>query len=257
MADGGKYNFERRSAASGERSSNRMRALVVSDSRGAGISRQVNRNQKLATLKKVRVDIRILPGATLRELRNAIANANAFHSYQLIIVVGGICDLTVKSQYDKLNILEYPAHDPDKVVGEFILLRDEFGDKIIFSTISPASLVKYAKVKNNIECLPRELENRLTTSQVKLVQDLEYINSWIKEDNKQSHCTNLDHSKFTTSCSIKKPLQGQKYRKEKFSDKNLYDGLHANSELKTKWHQRTTDVIFQEMNKRFFLGRAD
>ena len=75
----GKSKIGLRLATPCDGTSSRIWALVVSDSRGAGISRQVNRNQKLAFLKKVRVDIRVLPGATPRELWNAIANANAFH----------------------------------------------------------------------------------------------------------------------------------------------------------------------------------
>jgi hypothetical protein len=229
----------------------RIKILIATDSRGSGISNQINRNQNLASLKNVKIDIRILPGAKLDELHRAVNSASVYQNYDLIIIVGGICNLTEKSVWGNLNILDYPVKDLYIVENQLSDIRQQYQDKVIFATIPPASLAKFARVKNNIDSLPSQLEAKLADSQQRLINDIFVLNDWIRQNNIENQCTNLDLNNYNTSKSLKKSPNGGKYRIETFSDKNMYDGLHANMTLKGKWHKRTTDVIYQEISKRF------
>jgi outer membrane biogenesis lipoprotein LolB len=95
---------------------------------------------------------------------------------------------------------------------------------------------------------------KLEEDQLRLNEDIQSLNDWIKRNNTDSQCTNLDLEKINTSCSIKKTKRGIKYRTTTFSDKNMYDGLHGNMPLKEKWHKRTTEVVYQELAKRLNLN---
>ena len=228
------------------------KVLIVTDSRGFGLTLQITRNQRINTLRGAELDVKLYSGATLQELHECIRRANTFKSYDLNIVVGGICNLTERISWSGYNILHYPVKDLSSTKNTFLELREQYQGKVIFATICPAGLTKHARVKNHIDELPQELENLLTENQIRLNRDIEEINSWILENNRQYNCTNIDLSKIAKSQSIKRKLSGEKYRIQHFSDKNLYDGVHGNVLQRERWHKRTVDVIYQELTKRFY-----
>ena len=227
----------------------KKRVLIATDSRGAGIQQQINRNQKLASLDDIKIDIRIIPGAKVNEIHTAIKTACTYHTYDLILVIGGICNLTDRVQWCGLQLLDYSSKDLQEIKGQFVSIREQYASKVIFATIPPASLMKYGQVKNRLEDLTKHIEVSLARKQRRLEKDLKLVNNWIRQNNKAYQATNLDLNKINTSNSIKRDINGVRYRKESFTAKNLYDGLHANMKLKEKWHKRTTDVIYQEMSK--------
>ena len=228
------------------------KALIITDSRGFGISSQIVRNQQINSLKGADIDVKILSGATLQEIQEQTRRACTFKTYDLIIVIGGICNLTEIASWNRLNVLHYPVKDLQSIRATLTELREQFQEKIIFSTICSAGLTKYARAKNYIDQLPKDLEQLLTENQARLNKDIESINDWILANNKEFDCTNIDLNKLSTSQSIKRKFNGEKYRVKHFSDKNLYDGVHGNMAQREKWHKRTIDVIYQELRKRFY-----
>ena len=214
------------------------RLLIITDSRGRGVSTELH---KKPALIPTRIAIRAIPGARLYEIERRITLTEVFQQQDLIIVAGGICDLTVKTNYQGQKLLTYPGVNINEVLGQIETLRHKFGSRLIIATIPPAGLLKYYEYKNPGQELPEQIESQLKEQQTKLLADLREINNYIKENNREANVTNIDLNRMVTSTSIKHSF-GQRYRTERFTAKDLYDGVHANQSLKVKWHKRIADV---------------
>ena len=161
----------------------KKRVLIATDSRGAGIQQQINRNQKLASLDDIKIDIRIIPGAKVNEIHTAIKTACTYHTYDLILIIGCVCNLTERVQWGGLQLLDYSNKGLHEIKGQFLSIRGQYASKVIFATIPPASLVKYGKVKNQLEDLPNHIEVSLSRKQCRLEKDLRLVNNWIQQNN--------------------------------------------------------------------------
>ena len=221
------------------------RLLIITDSRGRGVASALHKKPALIS---TRTAIRAIPGAKLNEIKDRIVLTEVFQQQDLIIVAGGICDFTVKTEHLGLKLLTYPGINIHEVLGQIETLRQNFGSRLIIATIPPAGLIKYYEYKNPGRELPEELESQLKEQQTKLLEDLREINNYIKDSNREANVTNIDLNRMVTSTSIKHTF-GQRYRTERFTAKDLYDGVHANQALKDKWHKRIADVAEVTLNQ--------
>ena len=215
------------------------KVLIITDSRGKGITDEINSRPSLASVK---FDIKILPGVKLNDITQKIRTYSIYQKYDLIVVVAGICELTVKEVNQGLQILTYPGSDIHEIITKLNALRDTYGSNLILATITPASLKKYFEHRNPTKQFPVEREEELKSQQKALIEDIKEINSRIKESNAEANVTNIDLANLTQSRAIKYKF-GRRHRTTKFTDKDLYDGVHSNSVLRKKWHKRTVDVI--------------
>ena len=83
-------------------------------------------------------------------------------------------------------------------------LRAIFGDKINIGTISPASLVKYYKVKNPSPPENKNQSDRLEKEQRALGEDLGRINNFIKDNNTNAGVETINWADYLFRNSLKR-----------------------------------------------------
>ena len=209
--------------------------IIVTDSRGIGIDNFIHLNNLEDDFKIVTIVIRgcdlIRAASIARSLMQSYAHRNCY-----CILFVGICSLTEKERSRSVRAIRYPADNRTiklecitQVLGN---LKTEFGDRVNVPTIIPASLGKFFTFSNPHRKVPSNLQEE----QLQLLDDIKSINDIIKESHIQSVSTTINLAGRFYSSSIKrnrKTKSGAKRRVEKFSDSNLFDGLHLADEIKS------------------------
>jgi predicted ester cyclase len=213
--------------------------LILTDSRGRGLEELLYTHLK--EKPEIEFQVRVYPGATLELIQSKIARLR--RHYDLKIVIAGICNLTQKERESKLKLLTYrecsSKLEATKGTLGKLIAEDQF-----VSTITPASLDAYAKHFNKDR---RQLPDQ-ATEQKKLLEDLDSINSYIKDLSRTKEGLVINLAKQVFKSSRKKRGKSHKtiYR---FEDKDLPDGVHLSNNLKKVWAK----IIATAINKSFDL----
>ena len=223
-----------------------FRCIICTDSRGRGLGDVLNEAeivQKLPEEARQRVGIElqtiIRPGAGIESLINYIAKHPEKNNFDLLIVSAGICNLTTKKTTDdgaaKINYEITNGVDKIKSIVESTIA--EYGKKIHYATITPASLVKFYLYKNRGKQISQEEKNVLEEQQTRLVDDCKEINNFIIKRNTERECPTLRWASQCMRSTKRRQKNSRKLRPTvyKFCDSKLHDGLHPDDTLKKVW----------------------
>jgi hypothetical protein len=144
-----------------------------------------------------------------------------------------------------LNTRSHKVEDACEVLDG---LRQEFGGRINIPTVIPASLSKYHTYSNPGSSIPEGTEEEQTA----LLEDIKIFNNKIKESNLQSSVTTVNLSSRFFNFSIKKNRKSKaktKRRVEKFTDSQLYDGLHLSHEIRPVCFKLIFDSAKRDLQK--------
>jgi hypothetical protein len=208
--------------------------VIITDSRGRGLQNFIDahdlENDFTIVLKTIR-------GCDLRRAASIVRTLLPRYSHRnyYCIVSVGICSFTEKAKSKSKRSITYPLNAREQKVESAIQiisdLKAEFGSRINFPTIIPASLGKFYSYFNPNRSSPSSLEEE----QIALVADLKTVNEKIKQGNQELPTTtiNLCNRFFSSSIKINKRKKSRtKRRVEKFNDSQLFDGLHLSPEAR-------------------------
>ena len=210
--------------------------IVITDSRGKGIEEYIKANDLEDDFAIVTKVIRGCDVSRAAHLARSLISSYQHRNYYCMIFLG-ICSLTELSRTKRSRSIRYPDQTRDSkvqcIIDDLKGLKAEFGDRINYPTIIPASLTKFYSFSNPGKSIPSDLSQE----QNALLEDLNTINSWIKDMNLKSSITstvNLSARFFSKSIKKnRKTKSGAKRRVEKFNDNQLYDGLHLNDGIRS------------------------
>ena len=223
-----------------------MKVLVVTDSRGAGIDAILA--EQITGVANIHYAV--LPGGNFGRIHSYLEQYEDIKSFNYAALIAGICNFTIKTRGGVYyttdeNVRQAKLQEIEENINSLHALLQPA--KVSFATIPPASLDKYLRVKKGIELIPPELVDQQTA----LLEDIYQANQVIKDWNSSQNNILLNIADYTCVNSLKRSRSdGQVYRrKTKFSDKNLWDGVHYNDELSWKINSRIADIIQQELDK--------
>jgi hypothetical protein len=211
--------------------STRSTVIVISDSRGRGLSELIDHSSDIDFIFKV------LPGKTLQDIATVVDEtlSNYQHTYYYCIVLSGICSLTVRS-FTPLNCLRYHLSERESKVAAILDtindLKFKYGARINICTFVPACLIKYFNIKNPDH---PEVPGYLIPEQEALLEDITQINDEIKQFNLNYRNTNINLcGRFVTHSKKKhqRSNSGARRRVTKFKDTELTDGVHFSDSIK-------------------------
>ena len=221
------------------------KVLFLSDSRGTGIDTSLHEREDLSDIDIV---FKIWRGASYRNFEDFLLEENSVN-YALTIVCGGICDFTRKERIqhkgENYSILTYKEeyNSVNLIIPRLTNIRNRLREGVIFATIPPASIVKYANIINKSQ-IPTELTAKFLEDQNRLINDIKKVNEWIINDSKDHQLPLIDwHRPLFPSKTKKRDSNGQTKRIEKFYDNHLVDGVHGDEWIKSKWFKRVFDII--------------
>ena len=210
--------------------------IIITDSRGKGIEDYIKENDLEDDFAIVTKVIRGCDVSRAAHLARSLISSYQHRNYYCMIFLG-ICSLTDISRTKRSRSIRYPdqtrVSKVQCIIEDLKGLKVDFGDRINYPTIIPASLAKFYAYSNPGKSIPADLPKE----QNALLEDLNTINSWIKDTNLQSSITstvNLSARFFSKSIKKnRKTKSGSKRRVEKLNDNHLYDGLHLDSSIRS------------------------
>ena len=215
---------------------------ILTDSRGRGLCEVLDVQQLSEDL-----DLRVQVKSSSKLLRLIAKARDIFKSRPntiYIVIVAGICDLTIIKSYGTIKELQY-HHNEDNILR---MLREiegiyrDYAGSINIATIYPASLEQFYEYHNKIQQLSPDQE------QQKILQkDIQELNKKIIEKNIETAIETINLSGLFHTSSKKKK---EKRRVTKFNSKLLPDGVHPDDTTKTKCHNRVNTVLKAELTKK-------
>jgi hypothetical protein len=121
--------------------------LILTDSRGNGLEPLLQKQFR----HKFEVDIHVTvyKGATLEQIKKKIDRLR--RSFDLIIVIAGICNFTSRVNKNSLNLLSYSQGEGENIVQSVItVIKELFEQNCMVSTITPVSFVNYSTTRNPV-----------------------------------------------------------------------------------------------------------
>ena len=214
--------------------------LIITDSRGRNLLPQLNKHQFIGF--KINFKVLSFPGATIESILKRIERSSRTQSWDLYIIIAGICNLTHRVVTKGHRFLEYKNRKVEECIGAVDQVFDSvLKDNLHICTFTPASLHKYSNYRNDDPSIKEEQDN--------LLQDLERINNHIKKRNISADRATIDLAKQTYSLSLKK--QGSRHKRvTKFTDKELPDGVHPSIKLEKTWAKYIAHMTVQIIRKR-------
>jgi hypothetical protein len=201
--------------------------LIIGDSRVKGLKSLIEPCIGIDTC----ITVNVCSGAKLDDLYNFITKLNKI-AYDLIIVCGGICNLTEKQTIKNNKFLIYKDGTRKKIhVKETLKNIANISNKIVVGNITPACLKQYFKTHNPNSTLTPEKTQEIDQQQDQLIEDIAELNSFITHELQNRH---VNLAKFANTKSLLK--RGPVYkRKIKFNPNKLPDGVHPSPKLKSDW----------------------
>ena len=221
-----------------------LRILIATDSRGANLDVYL-KNTELQ--RHCRIDVQVFRGAPLERLEYKIAQFTKHIKYDLIVVIGGICNLTTRVQEHRQKVLHYhrSLDSLANIKATLIRLDKRYKEKVLVSRIAPAFLLQYYQHHNTNNSEPPK---NLAQQQSHLNDDIEEINYFITGLNKSRGLERLDLDKqaFTYSKKTAKVKGGKRRQRRPVLNLDLAqfpDGVHPSEQLQQKWFARITSVL--------------
>lgn len=221
--------------------------IFGTDSRGRGLEQYIHQNNALTTHT---LHCIIIPGGTLstiiQQVQNKIQSLTQQHNHTTIhcTIAAGICNLTKKTFHQGGMEISY-LRDANNIASIKQTISSTYqtmhSNNIHFNLvhIPPASISKYSEF--NIQHGKLKQSSFTTTDfheqQTTLEQDIQDINNHISTQNQIYSTLSIRWDRDILKC--KKRKRGRNNNNTKisqcFSYSDLYDGVHANSQLKNKW----------------------
>lgn len=207
-----------------------MKILFLSDSRGYGLEAYIKANK---LFKECSCTVVTKKGATIERLATEIDREEK--SFDLFVLVAGICNLTTKDQNTGLLTYESDETKLQSIIQILRELRQKLGEKLIQATIIPACIDKYNnRIQNlrNIEI--SNTSNGTKRDQTNLEQDIKRINLEIIEGNIEHELEAIKLHKCVQRRQLKRVgRSGTKTKRHiKTHYTGLYDGVHPDQNLK-------------------------
>ena len=216
-----------------EQTLQKPRIHVITDSRGV--------NFQTILPKDIISDqifcVTVISGARLQNLTECATRHQ--EKYELQIIAGGICDIT-KKEGNYITFSEDSGRLPqlEKTVKS---ARAALGAKLLFANILYAHVEKHNNFKYN--CVKRKGKGDhispppVTLNQKALEEEVRRANAIIEEEGTSQDLPTikLDQALICNSSKRKNRAKKQTVRTKGISYTHLYDGLHADAQLKTRW----------------------
>jgi hypothetical protein len=167
-----------------------------------------------------------------------VEKASRRTNWDLIIVNGGICNLTRRTSGRQGTSLEYKTSRLEETSQAIDQLINSPGDKVHLCTITPVSLHKYASHLNT-----REGDTDIDLEQQNLLDDIEALNELIKSKNIRRDFPTINLAANVNTNKLKK--QGnRKKRITKFCDTHPKISRSSGPDISQIWPQllSTTSV---------------
>ena len=209
--------------------------LIISDSRGKHLEPLL----KVEASANTEYTVQVIPGATLSNIQRRLQRGTRRNTWDHILVIAGICDLTTRQKNGKNVNINYESRKTEEVCTLIDQLIQTAGN-ISISTIPPASITKYS---TNREETPDS-----QTEQRNLEEDVKTINEHIISKSTELARPVFNLAKISELRSLKK--QGNKRKRiVKFNFNDLHDGLHPSDTLLEKWATFINKVVKRTQNE--------
>ena len=198
------------------------KVVLYTDSRGRNLAKHLIQANPDNNINFV---VQILPGATLETILKRVERSSRRDSWDLCIIIAGICNFTEKKINRGHRYLQYTTRKATETKDIIDQILQSQGNKISISTITPAYLPKYSNYRK---------DQSLLTEQENLLQDIEETNLHIINRNIDRDQPSIHLARLSYTLSLKK--QGPKHKRiTKFIPEDLPDGVHPSSELEQRW----------------------
>lgn len=156
-----------------------QRALLICDSRGEGLNVHLN-------YEKTNIEWRILmlKGRGLQQLVRAAFNESLHHSYNVIVVAGGICDITRRERRERrISVRDgSPQEIVENILREITGELEEIrvnGNNVILASTYGLDLWRY-----NFKLFGSYFNVNLESDQTKIVETVDELNKALAYYNK-------------------------------------------------------------------------
>ena len=188
--------------------------------------------------------VRVLRGASLGKMLTVI-HRSPLSQYALVVVAGGICDVTTKNGPFVTCNWENSEQAVAYIHGRLLSIKHfvtTHGVKVMFVRIPSMSLVQYAS------------SHRIPTAAHKFQQDMVElvtfkVNELITAINAESFLSTISwDSDLIKTSKKKRGKHGQNVKSfRKFHYNSMYDGCHPDEKLRKKWYERLVGVVTKHM----------
>lgn len=233
--------------------------IIAADSRGAGLQKYISSTQ----INNIyNISTTVIPGGKLIKLNQILQENYQTINNQIyqpvsacqVILAGGICNFTSKEHHtggveisytnSETNILDLKSKISE-IYQEWNSPTTKFKICHIPSVSLDKSAINYIEMGKLSH--PKYNSEEKKSQQEMLDKDLKIVNDHILNLNETYNLSSVRWDHSLMKIKIKKRNRNGNGRKRfvKFNYTNLYDGVHANLFLKSKWYE----LIFQSLDK--------
>lgn len=203
-----------------------LRVVLYTDSRGRNLAKHlIHLNQEDYQEVNINFVVQILPGATLDTILKRIERSSRRYSWDLCIILAGICNFTERTANKDHRYLQYTHRKVNETKSIIDQILESQGNKVSISTITPAYIPKYSNYRS---------DQSIEQEQANLLEDIEATNQHIIDRNIERDLPSIHLARLSYTLSLKK--QGQKHKRiTKFNHDDLPDGVHPSTSLEQRW----------------------
>jgi hypothetical protein len=230
--------------------------IIATDSRGRFLERYLASTKpfwhrwQVCTIMK--------PGANLKVLKEEIQKHLHPEKQNIIMLAGGICNLTSKITHRGGVEITYTSTDKvQNITSTLHDISDELSHSntiVKIATIPPVSLDKYSTFQKSKHRLSDSIFSTDTVQQQQrdLEADITQINNTITAINQHNGVRTVNWHRDLLRTSIKKRGWNGQSRKSvtKYTYGKLYDGVHAVEELSTNWFRILCESVVADIEER-------
>ena len=218
-----------------------MNILIIADSRGAGLQAQLNK------LGHATVKVLIQGGAGFEmSVLRSMADIKSYQP-QLIIIISGICDLTVRNRATRVTYLRHTTvkesveHVLNSAKSALDLLRGLGEYRISLATITGIDLTDYNNPRRKNMTTEEYREYNSHNKRNHPQQDT--LNASVLEINRQ--VTLLNQSNSTPTVWLGGVVHTHSKRKTRHYYIRLYDGCHPDLKTQIEWSNQIHKAILR------------
>jgi lysophospholipase L1-like esterase len=199
------------------------KVIIFSDSRGRNLAGHLT---QVTSELNASFEVQTLPGATLDTILKKVERTTRRHTWDLCIILAGICNFTEKVTSRQHRYLQYKTRKVAEVKSTISNIIESQGTKVTICTITPAHLSKYSNHRKDIDNLQEEQDN--------LISDIDEANQHIIDLNISRDLPTINLARLSYTLSLKK--QGPRNKRvTKFNPNELPDGVHPSTALEQRW----------------------
>lgn len=226
-----------------------MHIIFATDSRGANIQHFVEENSNLIKNKHVFHFVIVRGGKVERIVSNVenYINSKKIYKPKMIMFAGGICDLTQKITHSTGTEIIYTPRENivesiTTQLGHFqTRFKAQYNIQVKIACIPPVSLLKsdtFAQERNRLQHSIYTTHQK-QQQQKQLEHDIRLINTNIMHMNTTSFLRTVrwDRDITKTKTQLRGRHNQNKHKVSFFCYKHMYDGVHPDNYLFSKWYR--------------------